>query len=194
METLQEKHGIVSAGDVRRILNTDNSEIKSLCKQLKVYPKRDKRTGKAFFMRDDVEFLRRMKELHAKTSQYREIDARPTSYASNPQRVTYRPQVVPQPAQPKVVQQDNSSVMLVVNEFKTLIEKMMQNQDKLLERMQSTLENKLDCLDEVVVELIQVKTENENLRIKLNQMTKENYELKNALESFKPVGFGFFVK
>ena len=60
--------------------------------------------------------------------------------------------------------------------------------------MQSTLENKLDGLDEVVVELIQVKTENENLRIKLNQMTKENYELKNSLESFKPVGFGFFVK
>ena len=40
METLQERHGIVSAGDVRRILNTDNSEIKDLCKQLKVYPKK----------------------------------------------------------------------------------------------------------------------------------------------------------
>ena len=53
---------------------------------------------------------------------------------------------------------------------------------------------KLEGLDEVVVELIQVKTENENLRIKLNQMTKENFELKNSLEQFRPVGFGFFVK
>ena len=84
METLQERHGIVSAGDVRRILNTDNSEIKDLCKQLKVYPKRDKRTGKAFFMREDVEFLKRMKELHSQSSQYREIDANPLRYPSLP--------------------------------------------------------------------------------------------------------------
>ncbi len=181
METLQEKHGIVSAGDVRRILNTDNSEIKDLCKQLKVYPKRDKRTGKAFFMREDVEFLKRMKELHAQTSQFNEIDARPSAYS---------------PMQPLMVRQSSNteSTMLIVNEFKGLIEKMMANQDKLIERMQSTLESKLDGLDEVVVELIQVKTENENLRIKLNQMTKENYELKNSLEAFRPVGFGFFVK
>jgi len=178
LETLQERHGIVSAGDVRRILNTDNSEIKDLCKQLKVYPKRDKRTGKAFFMREDVEFLKRMKELHAQSSQYREIDATPVRYA---------------PMQNPINNHDNTT-MLVVNEFKSLIEKMMSNQDKLVEKMQSTLETKLEGLDEVVVELIQVKTENENLRIKLNQMTKENYELKNSLEQFRPVGFGFFVK
>ncbi len=183
METLQEKHGIVSAGDVRRILNTDNSEIKDLCKQLKVYPKRDKRTGKAFFMREDVEFLKRMKELHAQTTQYREIDARPIAFTSAPSIPTVQNTQI----------QENTT-MLVVNEFKGLIEKMMANQDKLIEKMQTTLENKLDGLDEVVVELIQVKTENENLRIKLNQMTKENYELKNSLEAFRPVGFGFFVK
>ena len=180
METLQERHGIVSAGDVRRILNTDNSEIKDLCKQLKVYPKRDKRTGKAFFMREDVEFLKRMKELHSQSSQYREIDANPLRYPALP---------VQNP-----IATEASTTMLVVNEFKGLIEKMMENQDRLIDKMQSTLETKLEGLDEVVVELIQVKTENENLRIKLNQMTKENFELKNALEQFRPVGFGFFVK
>ena len=178
METLQERHGIVSAKDVRQILNTDNTEIKDLCKQLKVYPKRDKRTGKAFFMREDVEFLKRMKELHSNTSKYSEINVTPVKYspASNPVSV-----------------HDNTT-MLVVNEFKGIIEKMMANQDKLIEKMQSTLDSKLEGLDEIVVELIQVKTENENLRIKLNQMTKENYELKNTLEQFRPVGFGFYIK
>ncbi len=181
METLQERHGIVSAGDVRRLLNTDNSEIKDLCKQLKVYPKRDKRTGKAFFMREDVEFLKRMKELHAQTSKYREIDANPMKYAPMQNPISTQPQA-------------DHTTLLVVNEFKGLVEKMMSNQDKLIEKMQNTLESKLEGLDEVVVELIQVKTENENLRIKLNQMTKENYELKNSLEQFRPVGFGFYVK
>ena len=178
METLQERHGIVSAGDVRRILNTDNAEIKDLCKQLKVYPKRDKRTGKAFFMREDVEFLKRMKDLHAQT-QYREIDA--------------VPKYVPASAPVTQPTQDNTA-MMVVKEFKKMFETMMASQDKLIDKMQNTLESKLEGLDEVVVELIQVKTENENLRIKLNQMTKENYELKNDLEAFRPVGFGFYVK
>ncbi|MCR4881622.1 MAG: hypothetical protein K6A44_06705 [bacterium] len=177
METLQERHGIIAAGDVKRILNTDNSEIKDLCKQLKVFPKRDKRTGKAFFMREDVEFLKRMKDLHMQSSQYNEIDTR------------YVPQQVPvtQPAQ------DNTA-MMIVQEFKKMFETMMSSQDKLIDKMQTTLESKLEGLDEVVVELIQVKTENENLRIKLNQMTKENYELKSNLEQFRPVGFGFYVK
>ena len=178
METLlEENSGIVSAGDVKRILNTDNSEIKSLCRQLKVYPKRDKRTGKAFFMREDVEFLKRMKELHSQATQYREIDAVPQNF----------------PARMSAPMQDNTT-MMVVNEFKGLVEKMMTNQDKLIENLQTSLESKLEGLDEVVVELIQVKTENENLRIKLNQMTKENYELKNSMEAFKPVGFGFYIK
>lgn len=179
METLQERHGIVSAGDVKRILNTDNSEIKDLCKQLKVFPKRDKRTGKAFFMREDVEFLKRMKDLHMQSSQYREIDAAPRYLpAKSP---------VTQPSQ-------ENTTMMIVQEFKKMFETMMASQDKLVDKMQSTLDSKLEGLDEVVVELIQVKTENENLRIKLNQMTKENYELKNNLEQFKPVGFGFYVK
>lgn len=178
METLQERHGIVSAGDVKRILNTDNSEIKDLCKQLKVYPKRDKRTGKAFFMREDVEFLKKMKDLHAKASQYKEIDSVPTYM----------------PAKAPVTMPSQDNTMMVVKEFKKMFETMMASQDKIIDKMQTTLESKLEGLDEVVVELIQVKTENENLRIKLNQMTKENYELKNNLESFRPVGFGFYVK
>lgn len=177
METLQERHGIVSAIDVKRILNTDNAEIKDLCKQLKVFPKRDKRTGKAYFMREDVEFLKRMKDLHDQSVQYSEISSAPQ----------YMPANISSPIQ-------ESTTMSVVKEFKGMFEKMMSNQDKLIEKMQATLDSKLEGLDEVVVELIQVKTENENLRIKLNQMTKENYELKNNLESFRPVGFGFYVK
>jgi len=177
LETLQERHGIVSAVDVKRILNTDNEEIKNLCKQLKVFPKRDKRTGKAFFMKEDVDFLMRMKSLHEQ-SQVSEPESKISQAYMSARRANI---------------QDNTG-LLIANEFKGLVEKVMANQDKLLERMQNTLESKLDGLDEVVVELIQAKTENESLRIKLNQMTKENYELKNNLEAFKPVGFGFYVK
>ena len=176
-----DSNSTVSASDVRKILDTDNSGIKDLCRKLKVFPKRDKETGKAFFLRDDVEFLKRMKDLHAQSGRYSEIDQRPLYNA--------------QPGQALAIPQSfEKNQLLLINEFRTTVEKMLINQDKLIERMQSTLEDKLDGLDEVVVELIQAKTENENLRIKLNQLTKENYELKSNIEAFRPIGFGLYVK
>lgn len=56
------------------------------------------------------------------------------------------------------------------------------------------IDEKLDGMDEVVVELIRSKTENETLRQKINELNKENYHLKNTVKSYKSVGLGFFVK
>lgn len=60
--------------------------------------------------------------------------------------------------------------------------------------MSKIIDEKLDGMDEVVVELIRCKTENESLRQKLNELNKENYHLKNAVKSYKSVGLGFYVK
>ena len=60
--------------------------------------------------------------------------------------------------------------------------------------MTSVLSEKLDGLDEVIVELIKAKTENETLRQKINTLNKENFALKTENASFKPVGLGFYIK
>ena len=60
--------------------------------------------------------------------------------------------------------------------------------------MTSILAEKLDGLDEVIVELIKAKTENETLRQKINELNKENFALKTENSSFKPVGLGLYVK
>ena len=49
-------------------------------------------------------------------------------------------------------------------------------------------------LDEVVVELIRCKTDNETLRQKIIDLNKEIYQLKNDLNSYKPIGMGFYKK
>ena len=49
-------------------------------------------------------------------------------------------------------------------------------------------------MDEVVVELVRCKTENETLRYKMNELNKELYYLKNELNSYKNLGFGLYVK
>ena len=49
-------------------------------------------------------------------------------------------------------------------------------------------------MDEVVVELIRCKTDNETLRQKIIDLNKEIYQLKNDLNTYKPVGLGFYKK
>jgi hypothetical protein len=56
------------------------------------------------------------------------------------------------------------------------------------------IDEKLDGMDEVVVELIRCKTENESLRQKINELNKENYHLKNTVKSYKSVGLGFYIR
>lgn len=71
----------------------------------------------------------------------------------------------------------------------------LENMEKsITESMSKIIDEKLDGMDEVVVELIRCKTENESLRQKLNELNKENYHLKNSVKSYKSVGLGFYVK
>ena len=58
----------------------------------------------------------------------------------------------------------------------------------------SILDEKLDGMDEVVVELVRCKTENETLRYKMNELNKELYNLKNELARYKALGMGFYIK
>ena len=67
-------------------------------------------------------------------------------------------------------------------------------ENNIVDRISSVLNEKMDGLDEIVVELIRAKTENESLRQKLNELNKENFTLKSENSSFKSVGLGFYVK
>lgn len=58
---------IYSADEVRSILDADNTEIKNLCKKLNLYPRRDANSGKTFFLKEDVEVMRFVKNLYEKS-------------------------------------------------------------------------------------------------------------------------------
>lgn len=79
----------------------------------------------------------------------------------------------------------------VVGDLLATLEGMEKN---ITESMTKVIDEKLDGMDEVVVELIRCKTENETLRQKINELNKENYHLKNKVNSYKPVGLGFYIK
>ena len=71
----------------------------------------------------------------------------------------------------------------------------LQNMEKnITDSMSKIIDEKLDGMDEVVVELIRCKTENENLRQKINELNKENYHLKNTVKGYKSIGLGLYIK
>lgn len=88
-----------------------------------------------------------------------------------------------------------SSSQVVVNTLLSSLEKMESNMtSSITESLTKVLDERLEGMDEVVVELIRCKTENENLKNKVNELNKENYKLKNTLNSYKPFAFGLYMK
>ncbi len=80
-----------------------------------------------------------------------------------------------------------SAIMNILNSLKEM-------EHKLSTRISKVIDEKLEGMDEVVVELIRCKTDNETLRQKIIDLNKEIYQLKNDLNSYKPVGLGFYKK
>ena len=79
----------------------------------------------------------------------------------------------------------------VVNNLLDTLNKMENN---ITSSMTKLIDEKLEGMDDVVLELVRCKTENENLKNKVNELNKENFKLKNVLNSFKPLVCGFYIK
>ena len=75
-----------------------------------------------------------------------------------------------------------------------ILNSLKEMENKLSNRIAKVIDEKLEGMDEVVVELIRCKTDNETLRQKIIDLNKEIYQLKNDLHSYKPVGLGFYKK
>lgn len=88
-----------------------------------------------------------------------------------------------------------STSQVIVNSLLSSLKSMETNMtSSITDSISKILDERLEGMDEVVVELIRCKTENENLKNKVNELNKENYKLKNTLNSFKPLALGFYVK
>ena len=81
----------------------------------------------------------------------------------------------------------SSAIMNILNSLKDM-------ENKLSDKISKVIDEKLEGMDEVVVELIRCKTDKETLRQKIIDLNKEIYQLKNDLNSYKPVGLGFYKK
>ena len=157
---------------LRDIFDTDNSGISDLCREAKLVPKKDL-SGNTYFTKTDVQTLKKIKDLHEKNSQI--VDE---LMASSAKKLSL-------PVEPSTQ---------VADTFKKLEERFESFQNSIKEQISTVIDEKLDGMDEVVVELIRCKTENETLKFKINELEKLNYSLTNQVASYKNIGFNLYVK
>ncbi len=164
VEKLENKE--FSPKEIREMLGIDNSRIQELCKIADIKLKKNNR-GLTYFTQDDAKILKNVSDNFRKSS------------------------AVALPSKKVVLTGTNSisngSIVQLVDTLRN-IEKSM------TEKVTALLDEKLDGMDDVVMELIRVKTENETMRFKINELNKENYKLKKEVNSFKKVPFGFYAK
>ena len=78
--------------------------------------------------------------------------------------------------------------------MKNLLVSLKEMENNLSDRIAKVIDEKLEGMDEVVVELIRCKTDNETLRQKIIDLNKEIYQLKNDVNSYQSIGMGLYVK
>ena len=81
-----------------------------------------------------------------------------------------------------------------VSAVRSILNSLQDMEKNLNETISRVIDEKLEGMDEVVVELIRCKTDNETLIQKIITLNKEIYQLKNDLSAYKPVGLGLYRK
>ncbi|MBQ9245279.1 hypothetical protein IJ182_03320 [bacterium] len=155
-----------SPKEIREMLGIDNSQIQELCKVADIKLKRNER-GLTYFTQDDVTNLKS---------------------ASEGNKTKY---MTPVPSKNVIHKGTNT---ITSGSIVQLVETLRNIEKSMTDKVSAVLDEKLDGMDDVVMELIRVKTENETMRYKINELNKENYKLKKEVNSFKKVPFGFYAK
>jgi polyhydroxyalkanoate synthesis regulator phasin len=150
--------------EVRSILKADNKEIVDLCKKAAIRPRKNAK-GHTYFSYDEVKNLRK-------------IQAQINGVVSNPVNIS---------TTGSALQNNNTAVQGIMSVLQDL-------ETKLSNKIAKVIDEKLEGMDDVVVELIRCKTDNETLKQKIVDLNKEVYQLKNELNSYKPVALGFYKK
>jgi DNA-binding transcriptional MerR regulator len=201
-------------GYVMELLGLDERELMTYVQMLSLSPRKDDKTGRLIFTHRDIEALKKAKDMkkHGDNPDAiaRQLGAKPTmSGTSTPNlkqtspgtpekesaatsmssKANYMSSVNPagqsQTLRPSSASKDNITVM---------VEAVSQVKEGILKDLSRLLDDKLSGLDEVVVELIRCKSENDTLKKKLDEAVRTKEALEYELSRFKPVQFGFYRK
>lgn len=189
----------VNVEELEAILNSNIDEVVTLCKKACLKPKTDK-TGNAYFTRRDVDMLKKIKELYVQSTRIQNNDSVNAMSQEQAQETEEQNDYTNPNKKINFLEKARSRVKneaVIVNAAHPMVsiqDKIDKLENNLIAKMGEILSEKMDGFDEIIVELVRAKTENENLRAQVNSLNKQVYILKNELASFNPVAFGIYTK
>jgi DNA-binding transcriptional MerR regulator len=189
-------------GYVMELLGLEERELMSYVQSLALAPRKDEKTGRVIFTHRDIEVLKKALDTKKQGAMpdliSRPLNApkntpdrlpvnNPETESANIQKSGYMSSVSPnnQAIRSSAANKDNITVM---------VEAVSQVKEGILKDLSRLLDDKLSGLDEVVVELIRCKSENDSLKKKLDEAVRTKEALDYELSRFKPVQFGFYRK
>lgn len=86
------------------------------------------------------------------------------------------------------------SVPAISAEAAQLINALLHTQNHIVHELTDVFDKRLEKLDDIIVDLIRCKTENERLKQKIDNLTRDNYRLKKDTECYKAVVPGLYIK
>lgn len=86
------------------------------------------------------------------------------------------------------------NVPVINNEAMQMINALMHTQNHIVQELTDVFDKRLEKFDEIILDLIRCKTENERLKQKVDNLTRDNYKYKKDVESFRSVIPGLYIK
>jgi DNA-binding transcriptional MerR regulator len=190
-------------GYLTEFLHVDEAELMAYVQALSLTPKQDEQTGSLVFSHRELEVLRKAIEMKRTGESLATIverlgqkkqepsDGYTTEYATKYTQPTYasRGSNLAQAGSANVPNVKSNKDNLSV-----IVEAVSQAKEGILKDLSRLLDDKLAGLDEVVVELIRCKSENDMLKQKLKAAIQDKEAQEYELSRFKPVQFGFYRK
>ncbi|MBK8189877.1 MAG: hypothetical protein IPK79_05440 [Vampirovibrionales bacterium] len=189
---------------VRQMLNVEESELMALVKALSLAPKSDE-TNRVIFSHRDTEVLRKALDMRRRGEDLQTIVRYFAMSQASAQHAQDAGASMPSPPTPATQMRAPAPAAAGGAEAMTLrsigkeslavvVEAVSTAKEGILRDMSRLLDDKLTGLDEVVVELIRCKSENDALRQKLKEKSEETDALQYELTRYKSSGFGFYRK
>ena len=187
---------------VRAILNINNSEIINLCKVGAIPLKRNKK-GLTYFTNEDVQTLQRLNSVQkrAKYLEEKSVQLKNGFKKTLAKKIEKSNNTVKEENKVQLPQQQSTNndtikfLKQITGAVKNIESGMYNKFSNILEtKLEEKLEEKLGGLDEVIMDLVHSKAENEELRKKLSDKEKEVYSLKNEVNSYKKIAGSLYIK
>ena len=172
---------------VQQLLEVDEQVLVSYVHALGINPQQDDITGSLIFTQADVDALRRA------------IHAEQTGLANPVNRMMPTSKVDPAlldnaPDEATLLTRQVNAPAAEAGQLGVVVDAVNQVKAGILKDLSQLLDDKLSGLDEVVIELIRAKSDNDSLKQRMSLMQDEVEHLKFELGRFKPVQFGFYRK